>query len=325
MTTTTQHPPVSAASDAYLAAVGAALAGVPDSDRQELLDDLAEHLAELAHESDTGLTERLGPPELYAAELLASAGIEPAATSGWRRFEIVERARATAARFDSPIVHKLRAFALELRPGWWVARGWLVVAALSVRSGAGLQEALWLPNVTNNDLQNLALLVGAVALSIRIGRGPRWAAWIATALGVLALVSVGTADRSVFYRVTDPVYASNPGVLTDPNGRPISNVFPYDASGKPIRAYLFDQDGNPLDVGNGAAFQENGIAFVSGLFPQPVLNFGSSTGRVRAAQPTPPCVAIPRLPQPAKPTVPISRVTTPTTAAVDAPCPPPSS
>jgi hypothetical protein len=42
MTTTTHERPTSPVSDAYLAAVGAALAGVPDSDRQELLDDLLE-------------------------------------------------------------------------------------------------------------------------------------------------------------------------------------------------------------------------------------------------------------------------------------------
>jgi hypothetical protein len=294
MTMTTHERPLSAAGDAYLTAVGAALAGVPDSDRLELLDDLSEHLGELAHESDAGLIARLGPPEQYAAELIASAGIETAANSGGRRHELVERLRAKAAQFETPAIQKLRAFALELRPGWWVARGWLVVAALAARSG--LQEALWLPNVTSNGFENFVLLAGAIAVSVWAGRGPKWTAWIATAIGIVALISVTTADRSVFYQVYDDGYTSSPGVLIDPQGQPITNVFPYDASGKPIRAFLFTQDGNPLDVGNGGAFQENGIAFTSGLFPQPVLTFSEITGRGTAEQPTPPRVAVPQLP-----------------------------
>ena len=309
MTTTTHDRPASAASDAYLAAVGAALVGVPDSDRQELLDDLAEHLAELAHESDTGLIERLGSPEQYAAELLASAGIEPASRKVRGGSQLVERVRAFTARFDSARTRKLQAFLVELRPGWWVARGWLVVAALAARNG--LQEALWLPNVTRNNIENFLLLVGAVALSVWIGRGPKWAAWLATALGVLALVSVGTADRSVFYQVNDQSSYYQPGVLTDPSGRQIANIFAYDATGKPIPGvYLGDQDGVPVDVGNGSALQENGVPYISGRFPQPTL-VPNRLGVLHGVQPTPPPFTAPALPQAVQPTVPRTAVTTP--------------
>lgn len=314
---TTHERPLSAAGDAYLAAVGAALAGVPDSDRQELLDDLAEHLAELAHESDAGLIERLGPPEQYAAELLASAGIELGrAKPAWQRSQVVERVRAATARFDSAGTRRLQAFLADLRPGWWVARGWLVVAAIAARHG--LQEALWLPNVTHNDVQNVVLLAGAVALSVWVGRGPKWAAWIATAIGIVALVSVGTADRSYFYQVNDQSYYPSQGMLTDPNGRVIENIFAYDASGKPIRGvFLVDQNGVPIDIGNASTLQENGVPFISGQFPQPTLIM-SSAGLLRGVQPKPPPFAAPRLIQPPT-TVATPKTTKPNATATTSP------
>ena len=303
MTATTHDRPISAASDAYLAAVGVALAGVPDSDRQELLDDLAEHLAELAHETDDGLTERLGPPEKYAAELLASAGIEPAPTTGIARLKLDDRFRRARELFDSPRLRGARAFANDLRPGWWVVRAWLVLAALAARSG--LQEALWIPHVTGSTFRtsaghtlfDLAVLAGAVAISVRIGRGPKWAAWIATTLGILALFSVVTANRSYFYRVSDQSYAQPPGVLIDPNGREIDNIFAYDASGKPIPGvFLGDQNGAPLDVGNSTALQENGVSFISGRFPQPNL-VPDKYGVLHGVQPKPPHFTVPFIPQ----------------------------
>lgn len=56
----------------YADAVRAALADLGDEERAALLDDLEAHLAEVAAESDAPLTERLGPPDRYAAELRAA-------------------------------------------------------------------------------------------------------------------------------------------------------------------------------------------------------------------------------------------------------------
>lgn len=72
----------------YAAAVRAALGGLDPRAAAHLLDDLEEHLAEVAAESDVALAERLGPPESYAAELLAayaSGGGEPARSRPARR------------------------------------------------------------------------------------------------------------------------------------------------------------------------------------------------------------------------------------------------
>ncbi|MFD0594526.1 hypothetical protein ACFQZ4_20580 [Catellatospora coxensis] len=63
----------------YAAQVGAALADLPEQARNDLLEDLPAHLAEVAAEIEAEgggatLTERLGPPSAYAAELRATLG-----------------------------------------------------------------------------------------------------------------------------------------------------------------------------------------------------------------------------------------------------------
>jgi hypothetical protein len=64
----------------YAAAVSAALIDLAPAERAHLLDDLASHLAEVAAESDAPLPERLGPPEVYAAELRGAYGARSRAT-----------------------------------------------------------------------------------------------------------------------------------------------------------------------------------------------------------------------------------------------------
>ncbi|WP_370971677.1 DUF1700 domain-containing protein [Amycolatopsis sp. cg9] len=67
----------------YLARVRTALADLPASEIEEILEDVRPHLAELEAELGEGarveaLIERLGTPESYAAELRASGGYPPA-------------------------------------------------------------------------------------------------------------------------------------------------------------------------------------------------------------------------------------------------------
>jgi len=68
----------------YLARVRTALADLPASEIEEILEDVRPHLAELEAELGESarveaLIERLGTPESYAAELRASGGYPPAA------------------------------------------------------------------------------------------------------------------------------------------------------------------------------------------------------------------------------------------------------
>ena len=62
----------------YAAGVRAELADLTPAQRDDLFEDLEDHLSEVAAELDEPLQSRLGPPEIYAAELRASAGIAPA-------------------------------------------------------------------------------------------------------------------------------------------------------------------------------------------------------------------------------------------------------
>jgi hypothetical protein len=58
----------------YGAAVRDALADLAAGEREDLLEDLEDHLAEVAAESGAPLRDRLGTPEQYAAELRAAYG-----------------------------------------------------------------------------------------------------------------------------------------------------------------------------------------------------------------------------------------------------------
>src|ERR1700682_69232 len=58
----------------YAASVRAALSDLPPEQSEILLEDLEDHLREVAAEAGGPLTERLGPPEQYAQELRAAYG-----------------------------------------------------------------------------------------------------------------------------------------------------------------------------------------------------------------------------------------------------------
>jgi uncharacterized membrane protein len=66
----------------YLARTQAALADLPAAEVEEIVEDIGQHLSEVAGELGDGvsveaLTERLGTPEQYASELRAAAGYPP--------------------------------------------------------------------------------------------------------------------------------------------------------------------------------------------------------------------------------------------------------
>ncbi|MEC3973702.1 HAAS signaling domain-containing protein [Amycolatopsis sp. H20-H5] len=68
----------------YLARVRTALADLPDSEVEEILEDVRPHLAEMESELGEGakvegLIDKLGTPESYAAELRSSGGYPPRA------------------------------------------------------------------------------------------------------------------------------------------------------------------------------------------------------------------------------------------------------
>lgn len=77
--TTFTHPALAE----YLGRVQAALADLPAAEVEEIVEDIGQHLSEVAAELGAGisveaLTARLGTPEQYASELRAAAGYPPA-------------------------------------------------------------------------------------------------------------------------------------------------------------------------------------------------------------------------------------------------------
>src|ERR1700694_1429671 len=58
----------------YAASVRAALSDLPPDQAEILLEDLEDHLREVATEAGGPLTARLGPPEQYAQDLRAADG-----------------------------------------------------------------------------------------------------------------------------------------------------------------------------------------------------------------------------------------------------------
>jgi hypothetical protein len=297
--TTTEPGSVGVSTERYLAAVASALAGVPEPERQELLDDLAEHLAELAAEDGDALEVRLGPPEVYAAELVASAGL---VTEPLPPDVPVSLARqwidAGARRWHGERAAAIRGFLPELAPGWWLARAWCVVALLAIVNTPDQRRIFPLPEVVGNPLVSFVVLGAACVASVRIGRAGGWRDRVVTVVGVIGLLVavVNGGDRTVY--VTESGYEDGwggYGSLVAPDGRVIQNIWPYDGDGQPIEVFLFDQDGRPIDVGGEVA---EGTLGVPGLFPQPrtTWEYDPVTDTDREVPMSPPVVSIPQLP-----------------------------
>src|SRR5438552_8861821 len=99
----------------YAASVRAALSNLPTDQSEVLLEDLEDHLREVAAEAEGPLAERLAPPEQYAQELRAAYS---AASTGGRRPDPALRdvRRAIGWMTASAWYRQVRAFLPELRP-----------------------------------------------------------------------------------------------------------------------------------------------------------------------------------------------------------------
>lgn len=146
----------------YAREVRRALADLPSTRLDDLLEDLDEHLAEVAGEVDGPLETSLGPPAGYAAELRRSAGLPgPVDVDRTGRIDELRDTLVRVSRHDA--VRAVLAFLPELRPAWWVLRGWLAVVALGALSG--YRTAVLAFGV----LLGPPLVAAAVVLSVRLG------------------------------------------------------------------------------------------------------------------------------------------------------------
>jgi hypothetical protein len=250
---------VSRQAQEYLAAVERELADLPAEDRSALLEDLALHLDALgAEDDDRPLHVRLGSPAAYATDLRAAAGLPPRpgdpATA-----PVVLRERLARVPV-APAVREVRRLLCELRPAWWVLRGYLVVLVPCLVERDGVPDVP-VPAPLNSHVLGLVLVVAAVVASVALGRRtlPRPVGALVGAAGVALVLASFVIGEAAWSSVSGPApmgqapeVANGEYPLLSRYG-PVTDVFPYAADGTPLEGVLlYDQDGRPLHVG----FQE---------------------------------------------------------------------
>jgi hypothetical protein len=247
----------------YLAAVMRELADLPPAERDDLLDDLDDHLHEVLAEGEGSLEQRLGPPAMYAAELRTSAGLAPSTASGKSTASLLHRAidamsssalwRRTA---EHPSTQAALDFLPQLRPAWWILRAWLAVEFLGLvqhgRYNYGFRDDLGLlPRVAGGHYLAVLLLLAAVPISIAMGRrahqgGARLLVLAGNVLAVGMIVPAVMALHGATHVEVDQV-APAEGLFY--NGNLITNIYPYDAQGHPLEhVQLFDGNGQPITL-----------------------------------------------------------------------------
>lgn len=258
MTATTAVPPPVAE---YLAAVRAALADLPEADRDDLLLDVEASVAEAAGETDAPIAARLGRPERFAAELRAAAGLEPPSSEAAPTRSVVWR-DAVGRMLADPRVAAARGLLRELAPIWWVARGYLAVAAAGLLSGVSWAGSPpWVPRWGSPEI-GVALIALAVLVSVAVGlrsrraseRALRGALRVANVLLALAAVPVvdHLASASPAARVV--TVSAAPSAELSYRGARVTNIYPYSRDGRLLHdVLLYDGSGQPLDVGRDAA------------------------------------------------------------------------
>ncbi len=240
----------------YAAAVRAALAPLPDAERESLLEDLENHLAEVASESGLPLRERLGKPQDYAEELKSAYGVASAQANTQPRRLFRQRSLALIKGVSGTRTYReMRSLLPELRAGWWVLRAYLVVLVLAFifRDGGNLRP---IPNpFSRQGLLQIVATVIAIVISVRLGRRgvPSGRVWrgavvaVNVAIAIFALpvlVSMGTGSTYAFSSEPFDPYLSSVSAGYYPN---FTNIYPYSKDGKPLRdVLLYDQDGRPL-------------------------------------------------------------------------------
>ncbi|MFU8870617.1 HAAS signaling domain-containing protein [Micromonospora sp. SL4-19] len=243
----------------YVDRVRAALADLPPDVRDELTEELPEHLAEVAAETDGALVDRLGEPEAYAAELRAAAGADgrvDRSSLDNRLAAVRARLAVRLRRVDNRLGPLLgygtaSEFLRPLRPAWWLVRGWLV--ALLVSAVLGEPSGL-LPRLSGSVLAGLFLLAGTVLASVWLGhRSAGFRGWPRRLLrfGTAALLLFSLAMLvNVDQHASSDEFASYHEVSVGSPYDSVEDVFVYDEQGRLVpNARLFDQNGVPIRLG----------------------------------------------------------------------------
>ncbi|HEX2149719.1 MAG TPA: hypothetical protein VHI31_06070 [Actinomycetota bacterium] len=248
-------------SEAFLAAVKEQLSDLPEEERTDLLEDLAQHLADItADRAEDGppLTTLLGEPEHYAAELRAAADLPPRTAPVVTKESFVARlgrswpVRVSQKLWRKPYVTPVREFVPQLRPAWWVLRGYLIIA-LPALAAPNSSDDFPVPAVGGSNFLGFLFVVGAIVASVWLGRhpGPKWRRRLTIAGNAfLVIFALGLISEMDYRMSGSPQFATSSGAaqyqLSSRHG-PVTNIFPYSADGTPLdNVLLYDQDGRPL-------------------------------------------------------------------------------
>lgn len=320
MTTAT----ISTPANKYLDEVRRGLSDLPEEDVQEVLQDLAVHIAELG---DTDPETELGSPATFVSEFRTSAGLDgdspqrrPGRLRIWlrRRLDGVRKAKERTAGALEPFTRPITERRGEIETAWKWSRAILALAAYSWITIDLYGGQQWLSAGGLVGVAFVYSLATAVSVWSAESRGKWWHRFdlgLSLLAGTLILIAI-TSSRYVpfpeetYYETSEQ---TTPALLIGPNG-PIQNLYAYDLDGNQVQVLLYDEYGNPIRTlpeyayGEASTYAAMGepfiwegyeLRFVTDAYGRPIVNLypldryeWTETGARSAPQP-PPVVGIP--------------------------------
>ncbi|EAP97232.1 hypothetical protein JNB_17218 [Janibacter sp. HTCC2649] len=235
----------------YVVGVRAALADLPAEDVEEFTTGMEADLAErLAEPGEGTLRDRLGGPDVYAAELRSAAGLPPRTALVQPKKPVAQRVSGLWSDLSSSMLTAMP-WLSDLRPVWWAVRGACLAVLPALVLGVGLT---W--------LAIFGALVSVVA-GLLARHGSLSGGWVrpvrvignVTAVILLPIAFVmfidGRYPSANDQMWAEPMASAGHGLLN--NGEQVANLYAYDSSGRRIDdVRLFDQNGRALAVDEGS-------------------------------------------------------------------------
>ncbi len=254
----------------YVAAVRARLVDLDPEEIDDLTDDLRSHLAEIRADTDEPFDQIIGTPEQFAAELRQSAGLAELSSTDqrWDRWTrppsaLYHNLREAAAPVTG---HRwfeaTREFIPELRPAWWVARGYLLAGFVGLLTGGSVVTAVVVPSVAGSVLFGFLVTAAFIVASVQFGRRRLSGGWAKVATVATALLAAWIAlilfDEAA-NNYTDHGAEIHP-IETYPGGYSVvdgsspsndmpANIYAVLPDGTVLdQVLLYDEAGRPLDL-----------------------------------------------------------------------------